>query len=63
MIAAFATSIELAVSGTIPLGVVLAAMAGWHALIGIGEGIITAVVIAFVSKSEPGAQRAKISLR
>lgn len=63
MVAAFAASIELAVSGTIPLGVVLTAMAGWHALIGIGEGIITAVVIAFVSKSEPGAQRAKISLR
>lgn len=61
--AAFAASIELAVSGTIPLGVVLTAMAGWHTLIGIGEGIITAVVIAFVSKSEAGSQRANISMR
>ncbi|MEW5920969.1 MAG: energy-coupling factor ABC transporter permease [Bacillota bacterium] len=49
--AAVFASFELAISGTAPLGIVLPAMTGWHALIGIGEGIITAVVVAFVRRS------------
>jgi len=47
-LAAIACAIELAVSGVSPLGVVLPAMAGVHALIGVGEGLITAVVLSFV---------------
>ncbi len=43
-------AIELAISGTSPLKVALAAMAGVHALIGIGEAIITCLVISFVLK-------------
>jgi cobalt/nickel transport system permease protein len=39
---------ELALSGTIPLRLVLPAMAGIHALIGIGEGLITAAALAFL---------------
>lgn len=42
--AAFA-SLELALSGTVPLAVVLKAMVSWHVLIGIGEGVITAFVV------------------
>ena len=41
-------ALELAISGTVPLGVALPAMAGIHALIGIGEGVITAAVLALV---------------
>jgi cobalt/nickel transport system permease protein len=41
-------ALELAVSGTVPLGAALPAMAGVHALIGIGEGLITAAVLALV---------------
>jgi cobalt/nickel transport system permease protein len=41
-------SIELAVSGTVPLVVSLPAMAVTHTLIGTGEGIITAVVVKFI---------------
>ncbi len=41
-------AIELAVSGTSPFHVVLPAMAGIHALIGIGEGLITIAVLSFV---------------
>jgi cobalt/nickel transport system permease protein len=41
-------AVELAVSGTVPLGVALPAMAGIHALIGVGEGLITAAVLALV---------------
>ena len=41
MMAAFACSIELAVSGTIAFSKVIGAMLGTHGLIGIGEGLIT----------------------
>jgi len=44
MLAALACSIELAVSGTIAFSKVAGAMMSTHALIGVGEGIITAAV-------------------
>lgn len=50
MAAALAASLEIAFSGTVPLKIVLPAMLGWHALIGIGEGLITVVVVSFVSR-------------
>jgi cobalt/nickel transport system permease protein len=46
--ASIACSLELAVSGAVPLGTVLPAMAGVHALIGIGEGLVTVAVLALV---------------
>ncbi|MHB1043618.1 MAG: energy-coupling factor ABC transporter permease [Eubacteriales bacterium] len=48
--AAVAATLELAFSGTIPFGVALKAMLGWHVLIGVGEGIITVVVVSFVRR-------------
>lgn len=48
VLAASATALELALSGTSPLRVVLPAMAGVHVIIGLGEAIITTAVIAFV---------------
>ncbi len=47
-LAATACAIELAVSGASPMRVVLPAMAGLHALIGIGEGLITGAVLSLV---------------
>jgi cobalt/nickel transport system permease protein len=41
-------AVELAVSGVSPMRVVLPAMAGFHALIGIGEGLITGAVLSLV---------------
>ena len=41
-------AVQLALSGTVPLGLALPAMAGIHALIGIGEGLITAAALAFL---------------
>jgi cobalt/nickel transport system permease protein len=41
-------ALELAASGTVPLNVALPAMAGIHAVIGVGEGLITAAVLALV---------------
>lgn len=42
-------AVELAISGTSPLGIVLPAMIGVHVLIGIGEGLITTGVLAFLA--------------
>ena len=53
MAGAAATSVELAISGTVPLGTVLPAMLGVHALIGIGEGVITAAAVSAVLASRP----------
>jgi len=48
-LASVACAIELAISGTSPIGVVLPAMAGVHALIGIGEGLVTVSVVSMVT--------------
>ena len=48
LLASTACAIELAVSGTSPLVVVLPAMAGLHALIGIGEGLITGASLSLM---------------
>jgi len=52
-LASVLAAVELAVSGTAPLVVVLPAMAGVHAVIGILEGFITAAVIGFIIKVRP----------
>ncbi len=52
-IAAMATSVELAISGTSPLKFVLPAMVGVHLVIGIGEGLITAAAVGVVQASRP----------
>jgi cobalt/nickel transport system permease protein len=44
-------SVELIISGTSPAEVVLPAMLGVHALIGIGEGLITAGAVAFIQST------------
>lgn len=53
VLAASLCAVELALSGTVPLRIALPAMAGVHALIGIGEGIITVMVISFILKVRP----------
>lgn len=53
MAAATLTSVQLAISDTSSLDVALPAMLGVHALIGIGEGLITAAAVAFVSSAQP----------
>lgn len=48
-VAAMCASFELALSDTSPLNVALPAMMGVHALIGIGEGLITVAAMAFIA--------------
>lgn len=51
--AATCCAFELTLSGTVPLFVGLPAMVGIHAIIGIGEGIITMIVVSFIKKVKP----------
>lgn len=50
---AISAGLMLWLSGRAPLGAALVAMGGWHALIGIGEGIITAGVVAYLLAVRP----------
>ncbi|MFN2147648.1 MAG: energy-coupling factor ABC transporter permease [Anaerolineales bacterium] len=56
-IGALATSVELALSGTSPLQFALPAMAGVHALIGVGEGLITGGAVGLLQASRPEVLR------
>jgi cobalt/nickel transport system permease protein len=50
-ITSLAVGIQLALSGTSPANIAIPAMAGIHALIGIGEGLITAGALTFIYAS------------
>lgn len=52
-VAAVICAFQLALSGTVPLGIALTAMAGWHALIGIGEALITLLAVSYVWRTRP----------
>jgi cobalt/nickel transport system permease protein len=51
--AAGMAALELGLSGTVPLHVALPAMLGVHALIGVGEALVTMAVVATVSVARP----------
>jgi len=53
VLASISVSLQLAVSGTSPIRIVLPAMVGIHALIGIGEGLITVGALALVFAVRP----------
>jgi cobalt/nickel transport system permease protein len=53
MAGALATSLQLWLSGTSSLGIVVPAMLGVHALIGIGEALITVAALAFIMQTRP----------
>jgi cobalt/nickel transport system permease protein len=52
-VAAILCAIQLAISGTVPLGVAVTAMATWHLLIGIGEALITVAALSFIWRTRP----------
>jgi cobalt/nickel transport system permease protein len=68
VISAVAAAMQLAFSGTSPIGIALPAMAGVHMLTGVGEGLITAAALALVTTVRPdlveaGRPEAKGALR
>ncbi|AVZ31004.1 MULTISPECIES: energy-coupling factor ABC transporter permease [Cyanophyceae] len=53
VVASVACAIQLVLSGTASAGIVLPAMAGVHILIGVGEGLITGGVVAYLATARP----------
>lgn len=53
ILAALSVALQLVVSGTSPARLAIPAMAGVHALIGIGEGLITVGALAFLLSTRP----------
>jgi cobalt/nickel transport system permease protein len=53
VVASLVAAVELGISGASPWAVVLPAMGGVHALIGIGEGLITVAVLSFLRVTRP----------
>jgi cobalt/nickel transport system permease protein len=52
-VAALGTGLELAISGTSPANIAIPAMGGIHAIIGIGEGLISLGALAFIYATRP----------
>jgi cobalt/nickel transport system permease protein len=63
VMAAAVTAFLLAISSTSALGIVLPAMTVVHAVIGIGEGLITAAALALVQAALPGYFGQQVSSR
>lgn len=57
-IAALGVALQLAVSGTSPANIAIPTMAGIHALIGIGEGLITLAALALIYTVRPDLLKA-----
>jgi cobalt/nickel transport system permease protein len=54
IIAALITALLLGFSGTTSLSIAIPAMLGVHALIGIGEALITVAALSFIAQTRPG---------
>jgi len=63
VLSAISCALQLAVSGAIPLKVGLPAMAGYHAIIGLVEGALTAGVLAFLGRVRPDLLRLRAGLQ
>ncbi len=57
VIVAMAGAVELALSGVVSFGLAAKALLFWHTFIGIGEGLITALVLPFALRSSFGRLR------
>jgi cobalt/nickel transport system permease protein len=53
ILAAVICGIEIGISGIIPLSFAVATMVYWHLLIGIGEAIISALIVYYIFKAKP----------
>ncbi|MFX1256240.1 MAG: energy-coupling factor ABC transporter permease [Promethearchaeota archaeon] len=53
VLAALICGIEIGIGGVIPMNVIVPAMVFWHLLIGIGEAIISALIVYYIYKVKP----------
>jgi cobalt/nickel transport system permease protein len=63
VLSASACALELGLSGTVPLKVGLPTMAGYYAVIGLVEGILTAGVLSYLARVRPDLLRKDFSPR
>jgi len=53
ILASFMCAIELGLAGAVPIGIAIPAMVYWHILIGIGEALISALIVFYIYKVKP----------
>jgi cobalt/nickel transport system permease protein len=53
ILASFACGIELGIAGIIPIEVAVPAMVFWHIFIGIGESIISTLIVFYIYRVKP----------
>ncbi|MFX1445591.1 MAG: energy-coupling factor ABC transporter permease, partial [Promethearchaeota archaeon] len=53
LLAAFMAGVEVGIGGAIPMGIIVPAMVFWHIFIGIGEAVISALIVYFIYKVKP----------
>jgi cobalt/nickel transport system permease protein len=53
VVASMLCAAELAISGTVPLGVAFTAMVLWHGMIGLGEALITVATVTYIWRTRP----------
>jgi cobalt/nickel transport system permease protein len=63
VLSAAACAFELGLSGAVPLRIGLPAMTGYHAVIGVVEGALTAGVLSFLSRVRPDLLKREFSPR
>lgn len=55
--ASLVAAVMLSISNVVSIQVAIPAMVGWHTLIGIGEGLITVLVVSYLAKVKPSMIR------
>ncbi len=53
VLAAFFAGVEIGISGAVPIEIIVPIMIFWHLLIGIGEAVISALIVYFIYKAKP----------
>ena len=53
LLAAFMAGVEVGIGGAIPMEIIVPTMIFWHIFIGIGEAIISALIVYFIYKVKP----------
>jgi cobalt/nickel transport system permease protein len=53
VLASFICGIEIGIGGAIPMEIAIPAMVFWHLIIGVGEAIISALIVFYIYKTKP----------
>lgn len=53
VLAAFFAGVEIGIGGAVPIDIIVPIMIFWHLLIGIGEAVISALIVYFIYKAKP----------